>query len=314
MNVFLAGASGAIGRQLVPLLRDAGHRVGTFVRSEAKRSQFAGLGSGVFVADAFDSAAVEDALRRFEPEVVVNQLTAIPRRLNLRNWDRDFAPTNRLRTEGTDILLRAARRCGARTVIAQSFAGWPYARSGDWVKTEEDPMDAKPPRAMRETLTALDHLETSVKREFPDGGVVLRYGGFYGPGTSLASDGSLLEDVRKRKVPVIAGGTAVWSFIHVLDAARATLAALNAKPGVYNVTDDDPTPVAEWLPFLAQTVGAKRPIRIPAILGRLLAGSAAVMLMRDARGASNARAKRELNWAPIYASWRDGFQKELKRG
>jgi nucleoside-diphosphate-sugar epimerase len=312
MRVFLAGAGGAMGKQLIPRLVADGHEVTGMVRTESKQDLVSGLGARTVVADALDAAAVNRALGEAEPEVVLHQLTSIPGNLEPRHFDRDFAATNRLRTEGTDNLLAAARAAGARRLVAQSYTGWPYARSGGAVKSEDDPLDPDPPAQFRRTLAAIRHLEGTVAGAEGLEGVVLRYGAFYGPGTSIALEGEQVEAVRKRRFPVVGSGGGVWSFVQIEDAAAATAAAAAAgSPGLYNVVDDDPAPVSEWLPALAAAVGAKPPRRVPRWLGRLVAGEAAVVLMTESRGASNARAKRELGWEPRYPSWRTGFEQGL---
>jgi nucleoside-diphosphate-sugar epimerase len=310
MKVFVAGATGALGRQLVPMLVDRGHDVVGMTRTESKRDLLRALGAQPVVVDALDPEAVAAAIGEAEPEVIVHQLTAIPASVNLRNLDRDFALTNRLRTEGTNHLLSAARAVGARRFIAQSFAAWPYARAGGAVKTEEDPLDPDPPRGVRETMAAIKHLERAVTGASWVEGLVLRYGGFYGPGTSLQLDPPTeqLEMIRKRKFPIVGGGTGVWSFIHIEDAAAATADAVErGEPGIYNVADDDPAAVSEWLPALASALGAPPPRRLPRWLGRLFAGEAAAVMMTEIRGVSNAKAKRELGWQPIHPSWRQGL-------
>ena len=260
------------------------------------------------VADALDPEQVADAVARARPEVIVHELTAIGA-LDMRHFDRDFALTNRLRVDGTDHLLSAGQAVGVGRFVAQGVAGYGmYARTGGAVKSEEDPLDSTPVREMSETLAAIGHLEKAVLRADWTEGIVLRYGAFYGPGTSLAPGEEQFELIRKRKFPLVGDGGAVWSFIHVADAAEATVAAIeHGSRGVYNVVDDDPAPVAEWLPALAQTLGAKKPMRVPRFIGRLFAGEAGVVMMTDIRGASNAKAKGELQWRPGHPSWRQGF-------
>jgi nucleoside-diphosphate-sugar epimerase len=307
MRVFVAGATGAIGQQLVPRLVAAGHEVTGMTRSESKQALLSGLGAVPVVADALDPDQVADAVGRAKPDVIVHQLTAIGS-LDPRHFDRDFALTNRLRIEGTDHLLSAGRAVEVRQFVAQSYGAWPYVRTGGPVKSEEDPLDPTPAREMRGTLAAIRHLEQAVLGAQWTEGIVLRYGAFYGPGTSMAPGGEQFEIVRRRKLPLIGDGAGVWSFVHVADAADATVAAIErGHRGVYNVVDDDPAPVAEWLPELAQTLGAKRPMRVPRFVGRLVAGEAGVVMMTEARGASNAKAKRELAWRPAHPSWRQGF-------
>jgi len=312
MKVFVAGAGGAIGKHLVPQLVKDGHDVVGMVRSQSKQGLVSNLGAEPVVADAFDADAVTRAVAEAKPEAIVHQLTSIPAAINLRRLDRDFALTNRLRTEGTDNLLAAAREAGARRFVAQSFAGWPYDPRGGGIKTEEDALNPEPVAPLRGMQDAIRHLEEAVTGADWIEGIILRYGPFYGPGTSLGADGSMTEMVRKRRVPVIGAGAGVWSFIHVADAAEATVAAVRGgSPGIYNIVDDDPAPVSEWLPALAEAVGAKPPMRIPRWLGRLGAGEAGVTMMTEAPGASNEKAKRELAWQPRYRSWRQGFAEAL---
>jgi nucleoside-diphosphate-sugar epimerase len=307
MRVFLAGATGAMGKQLVPRLVAAGHEVTGMTRSESKRAALRELGATPVVADALNADQVVEAVAKAEPEAIIHQLTAISDP-DLRHFDRSFAQTNRLRTEGTDYLLAAGRAVGVERFIAQSFTSWPYARTGGPVKTEEDPLDPTAPNGMQESLDAIRHLESSVIGADWTVGIVLRYGGFYGPGTSLAPGGQQIEMVRKRRFPVVGDGGGVWSFVHIADAAEATVAALDrGERGFYNVVDDDPAPVAEWLPVLADKVGAPKPWRVPRWIGRLAAGESGVVMMTEIRGASNAKAKRELGWAPAHATWREGF-------
>jgi nucleoside-diphosphate-sugar epimerase len=309
MRVFVAGATGAIGRLLVPRLVDAGHEVHGMTRSESKRAMLTALGAVPVVADALDPDQVAEAVARAKPEVIVHQLTAIPAGLDMRHFDRDFALTNRLRTEGTDHLLSAGQAVGVRRFVAQGVCGFgAYARAGGPIKTEEDPLEATPAREMRETLAAIHHLEAAVLGARWTEGIVLRYGAFYGPGTSLAPGAEQFELVRKHKFPLVGNGGGVWSFVHVADAADATVAAVShGTRGAYNVVDDDPAPVAVWLPALAQQLGAKKPMHVPRFVGRLFAGEAGVAMMTDVRGASNAKAKRELGWRPAHPSWRQGL-------
>jgi nucleoside-diphosphate-sugar epimerase len=310
--VFVAGATGVLGTRLVPLLVERGHEVTGMTRSPEKAGAVRAAGAEPAIADALDSTATAAAVERARPEVVVHELTALPAAINYRKVDRDFALTNRLRTEGTDNLLGAARASGARRFVAQSFAGWPYARLGGLVKTEEDPLDPDPPPGLRTTLDAIRHLEAAVLGTEGIEGLVLRYGGFYGPGTSVGKGGSVTEDVRRRRIPLVGDAGGVWSFVHIDDAARATVAAIErGEPGTYNIVDDDPAPVSEWLPGLASALGAKPPRRVPAFLARLAVGKHGVVMMTDARGASNAKAKRDLGWELEYPSWREGFRTGL---
>jgi nucleoside-diphosphate-sugar epimerase len=312
MRIVVAGATGALGRRLVPLLVERGHEVVGMTRSPAKAADLRAAGAEPVVADALDRDAVLRAVGQARPEVVVHQLTALAGLTNSRRFDQGFALTNRLRTEGTDHLLAAARAAGARRFVAQSFAGWPFARVGGPVKTEEDPLDPDPPAEFRRTLDAIRHLESAVRGAEGLEGVVLRYGGFYGPGTSVGDGGFLLEEIRRRRLPIVGAGTGVWSFVHIDDAAAATAAAVErGAPGIYQIVDDDPAPVSAWLPALAAAIGAKPPRRVPAWVARLLAGEHGVVLFTDIRGASNAKAKRELGWNPAYPSWRQGFRTGL---
>lgn len=306
MKVFVAGATGAMGKQLVPRLVEAGHEVTGMTRTPGKRHELEALGATAIVADALDADQVAEAVATAAPAAIIHQLTAIGS-MNPRRFDRDFALTNRLRTEGTDHLLAAAQAVGVRRFVAQSYASWPYARTGGPIKTEDDPLDPEPAREMRESLAAIRHVEAAVLGARWTEGIVLRYGAFYGPGTSMAPGGEQFEMIRKRRYPIVGDGGGVWSFVHIADAAEATVAALeHGSPGIYNVVDDDPAPVARWLPAMAERIGAKRPPRVPRLIGRLAAGEAGVVLMTDVRGASNAKAAAELGWRPAHASWRDG--------
>jgi nucleoside-diphosphate-sugar epimerase len=311
MRVFLAGAGGAIGQRLIPGLIQAGHTVGALTRSEGKREMLSQLGASVFIADALNAEAVNAAIETFRPDAIVDQLTAIPQQLDFRHFDRDFALTNRLRVQGTDNLLAAGERAGVLRFVAQSFAGWPYARVGNEIKSEEDPLDSNPPTKFRDSIQAIRYLESSVLRRKHGGGIVLRYGAFYGPGTALSKGGSLVEAIGKRKVPIIADGTGIWSFVHIDDVATATLAALAGEPGIYNVVDDEPVSVETWITFVARILKAKPPFHIPAWLARPIVGQHGIALMRDARGASNKKVRRELDWKPAHPTWRQGFRDEL---
>jgi nucleoside-diphosphate-sugar epimerase len=314
MKVFIAGATGALGSQLIPQLVTRGHEVVGMTRSEAKRDALRALGARPAVADALDPQAVARVVAEAEPEVIVHQLTALSGPMDMRHVDRYFATTNRLRTEGTDHLLAAGRAVGTRRFVAQSYAGWPFARSGGPVKSETDPLDPNPPQALREALAAIRHLERAVTATEGIEGIALRYGGFYGPGTSLSGDpdAEITRTVRKRQFPVIGSGDGVWSFVHITDAASATVAAIAGDElGIYQVVDDEPAPVRDWLPALADALDAKPPRRFPRWLGRLAAGEAATVMMTEIRGASNAKAKRELGWTLRYPSWRVGFAEAL---
>ena len=313
MKVFVAGGTGTIGRRLVPLLTTQGHDVFATTRVPEKAAALRAAGAVPVVVDALDREALRRAVLEAQPDVVVHELTALSSGGSLRRFDSQFAATNRLRTEGTDNLVEAALAAGARRVVAQSYAGWPYAREGGPAKEEDAPLDPRPPRQMRRSLAAIRHLENAVLAAPAVDGVVLRYGTFYGPGTAIADGGELVDLVRQRRLPVVGSGAGVWSFVHVDDAAAATALAMEpgAPTGVFNVVDDDPAPVREWLPELAAAVGAESPRRVPTLLGRLAIGEAGLSLMTRVRGASNARARDELEWRPRYESWRRGFRNGL---
>jgi nucleoside-diphosphate-sugar epimerase len=313
MKVLVAGATGAMGRQLLPRLVEDGHEVVGITRSEAKLGLIRDLGATGVVADVLDRADVARVVAQVEPEVIIHQLTALDRPFDTRHFDRTLAQTNRLRTEATDHLLAAGRVVGVKRFIAQSYAGWPFERTGGAVKSEDDPLDPAPPKAMRDSLDAIRHLEAAVTGADWTEGIVLRYGGFYGPGTGLSPDGGAqVELLRERKFPVVGDGGGVWSFVHIADAAEATAAAVtHGRRGVYNIVDDDPARVADWLPAAASAVGAPPPRHVPRWLGRLFAGEAGAIMMTEVRGASNEKAKRELGWKPRYASWRQGFAQGL---
>ncbi len=312
MKVFVAGAHGAIGKTLVPQLIEAGHDVIAMTRSSQSALQLRKLGAEPVVADALDRSSVARAIGDARPEIVIHELTALKGVKDYAHFDDEFALTNRLRTEGTDNLLEAARAVGARRFIVQSFGNWDYARTGSALKTEVDAFDPTPPRNQVKSLEAIRYLESATLGADGIEGIVLRYGNLYGPGTSIANGGDVAEMVRKRMFPVIGDGAGVWSFIHVDDAASATIAAIqHGAPGVYNIADDEPAPVRAWLPAFASAIGAPKPLHIPVWLGRLMVGEVGVSLMTQIRGASNAKAKRELNWRPGYASWRLGFKSGL---
>jgi nucleoside-diphosphate-sugar epimerase len=306
MRVFVAGATGAIGRQLVPRLVAAGHEVHAMTRSASNKAMLEEMGAVPVVADALDRHRVAEAVATAGPDVIVHQLTAIGA-VDTRHMDRDFAATNRLRTEGTDHLLAAGQAVGVRRFVAQSNA-IVYGRTGAAVQTEEEAFDPSPAPTMAANQEAIRHLEAAVLGARWTEGIALRYGWFYGPGTGIAPGGEVPELIRRRKFPLVGDGGAVWSSIHVADAAEATVAAIErGRRGVYNVVDDDPAPVAEWLPTLAEQLGAKKPMRVPRLVGRLFAGEAGVVMMTELRGASNAKAKRELAWRPAHPSWRQGL-------
>ncbi len=307
MRVFVAGATGAIGKQLVPRLVEAGHEVHGMTRSESKQALVRELGAVPVVADALDAEQVAEAVGTAKPDVIVHELTALTG-VDMRHIERDFAATNRLRSEGVDHLLSAGHAVGVRRFVAQSIGAVPYARTGGPVTVADDPLDPEPPRELRAVVAAIRHLEQAVLGARWTEGIVLRYGAFYGPGTSMAPGAETFELIRRRKFPLVGDGAGVWSFIHVADAAEATVAAIErGSRGVYNIVDDEPTRVAEWLPEVAQALGAKKPFHVPRVVARLLAGEAGVMMMTELRGASNAKAKRELGWQPAYPSWRQGL-------
>jgi nucleoside-diphosphate-sugar epimerase len=307
MRVFVAGGTGAIGRRLVPQLVAAGHAVVATTRTPTKVRELRALGAEGVVLDGLDAVAVGEAVARAEPDVIVHQLTSLAGMSDLKHFDRGFARTNELRTAGTDALLAGAAAAGVGRFVAQSFAGWPSAPGGSGLTTEDEPLDPHPLPAMAQTHAAIRHVEEAVLAA-PLEGIALRYGGFYGPGATE----TMVELVRARKLPLVGNGAGVWSFIHLDDAASATVAAVErGAPGVYNVVDDDPAPVAEWLPYLAEAVGAPPPRHVPTWLGRIAAGEVGVAMMTRIRGASNAKAKRELGWQPAYASWRAGFRDGL---
>lgn len=315
MKVFVAGATGAIGRPLVRMLVAGGHEVVGTTRAPAKVDALQALGVQPVVLDALDRDAVLRTVTEARPEIVIHQLTGLTVSLDYKRFDDSFAATNRLRTEGTDNLLEAALATGARRFIAQSFGGGLFnERTGAWVKTEEDPLDHEPMTAARESLAAIRHLEAAVTAAEGIEGVVLRYGLFYGPGTNVTHGGQMLETVRGRRMPVIGGGAGRFSFVQVEDAAAATVRAVDrGAPGIYFIVDDEPAPAAEWIPELARVIGAKPPLRVPASVGRHAAGEVAVTQFTQMRGSSNAKARRELGWTPRYPTWREGFRQGLRQ-
>jgi nucleoside-diphosphate-sugar epimerase len=278
------------------------------VRNPQKGTEMKAIGVKVVVADALDQDKLTEAIRKAEPEVIIHQLSALAGVSDFKKFDQEFALTNRFRTEVTDTMLAAARLVGARRFIAQSFCGWPFARDGGPVKSETDPLDPTPPANFSQTLAASRYLEEAALRATDVEALALRYGIFYGPGTGIAKDGSLVDLVSKRRMPIVGDGMGIWSFIHIQDVARATVAAMSrGTPGIYNVVDDEPAAVSTWLPALADAVGAKPPRKVPVWLGKLAIGDGGVMMMTKSRGGSNAKAKREFGWQPIYPSWRHGF-------
>ena len=311
MRVFIAGASGAIGRPLIPMLIQRGHDVIGTTRGnpEAVRA----LGAAPMIMDGLDPRSVASAVDRATPDVVVHELTALSGPSDLRHFDRSFASTNRLRVEGTHHLLSAARAAGVRRFVAQSFTGWTNDRTGGPVKSETDPLDPNPAAGSRASMAAIRELESTVEKAVDVKGIVLRYGLFYGPGTGLGRGGDQTAMVAKRQFPVVGGGTGVWSFVHIDDAAEATACAIESDvTGIFNIVDDDPAPVAEVLPEFARVIGAKPPRRLPAWLARPLVGEFGVSLMTKVRGSSNAKARRELGWQPRHSSWREGFAQAMR--
>jgi nucleoside-diphosphate-sugar epimerase len=314
MHVFLAGATGVIGRALVPRLLAAGHRVTALTRSRARAAEHERQGVRLALGDVFDRQAVIDAVVAAKPDAIVHQLTAIPPRLNPRRVRQELALTNRLRTEGTANLLAAGRVAGVERFVAQSIA-FVCQPTGEGPLSEDAPLYQDAPRAFAAVIAAVAELERRVTSPPDLVGAALRYGFFYGPGTVYAEDGAMVEDVRRRRVPLVGEGAGVFSFVHVDDAAEATVLALErGVRGVYNIVDDEPAPVGEWLPFLAERLGAPPPRRVPVWLARLAAGPYAVYLMHEQRGYSNAKAKEALGWTPRHPSWRDGFAALLAGG
>ncbi len=309
MRIFLAGATGVIGRPLVPLLVAAGHEVTGMTRSPARAATLHAAGAEAAIVDALDAEGVERAITEAQPETVMHQLTSIPARINPRTQTRDFELNDRLRTEGTRILVSAAQRAGASKIVAQSIAFVYEPGPPGTLHGEQDPLVSEPPASFKRSAEAVRSLERTV---LDAGGVVLRYGYFYGPGSAISREGSMGTDIRRRRLPIVGSGAGVWSFVHIEDAAQATLAALAADgPAAYNIVDDEPAPAAEWLPTLAQALGARPPRKVPAWLARLAAGSYGVGVMTAGQGASNALAKRELAWTLAHTSWREGFRTAL---
>ena len=305
MRVFIAGGTGAIGQRLIPLLIEGGHDVVATTRRADRREQLGALGAEPMVMDGLDAGSVGEAVARAEPDVVVHQMTALTDIRSYKRFDAEFAVTNALRTRGTDHLLTAAEAVGVPRFVAQSYTGWPNVRSGGPVKTEDDPFDPDPPANQRASMAAIRYLEEVVVDRSPEG-IALRYGSIYGSGA--AAEIALADMIRERKFPIVGSGAGVWSFIHLDDAALATVAAVeDGAPGVYNICDDDPAPVSEWLPYYARCLGAKPPRHVPVWIARFAAGDVGVSMMTQIRGSSNAKAKRELGWEPIWESWRDGF-------
>ena len=313
MRVFVAGSTGVIGQSLVPLLVECGHEVIALSRSPQKAKRIEAPGVQVVFADAFDRDALTAAIKDSKPEVIIHELTALSQlEANFKKLDEQFAQTNRLRTEVTDTLLAAARLVGARRFIAQSFCGWTFAREGGPIKSEEARLDPDPPASFRKTLAAIRYVEDVVCNASDIEALALRHGFLYGPGNTMGKGGEVVELICKRQFPIVGNGGGIWSFIHVKDAAQATAAAVSrGTAGIYNIVDDEPAPVSEWLPFLADALGADPPRRIPGWLARFVIGEGGVSMMTQIRGGSNAKAKREFGWRPIYQSWRRGFVEDL---
>jgi nucleoside-diphosphate-sugar epimerase len=315
MRMFVAGGTGEVGRRLVPQLVQRGHEVVGTTRTPAKADQLRAAGAEAAVLDALDAEQMMRAVVDAKPEVVLHELTALSGPASIRRFDAFFEATNRLRTVGTDNLIAAALAAGARRIVVQSYAGWTYARTGGMVKSESDPLDEQPARNAAATLAAIKYAERATMAA-PIEHVVLRYGGFYGPGNALGrdvgKDGELLTMVRGRRLPIVGSGDGLWCFVHIDDAVSATVLAAEGSPqGIYNVVDDEPAQARSWLPYLAQAIGAKPPLHVPAWLVRPFVGEYVVMTMTTARGASNARARAQLGWQPRYPSWRDGFRTGL---
>jgi nucleoside-diphosphate-sugar epimerase len=307
MRIFLAGGTGAVGKRLVPQLIAHGHEVTATTRSADKVDVLRALGARAVVVDGLDAVAVGEAVARAEPDAIIHQMTSLAGTPDMKHFDKWFATTNELRTRGTEHLLAAAQAAGVERFVAQSYTNWNNIREGGAVKTEDDPFDPNPPKYQSETLAAIRFLENAVLTA-PLEGIVLRYGNFYGPGGSE----SLVEMVKKRKMPLVGDGGGVWSWIHLDDAAAAAVAAVErGKRGIYNIVDDDPAPLAAWLPYLAEAVGAKKPMHVPVWLGKLAAGEVGVSMTTQIRGSSNAKAKRELGWQPTWSTWRKGFRDGL---
>ena len=312
MRVFVAGATGVLGRRLVPQLVDAGHDVVGTTRTPARMEGLRLTGATPVHMDGRDAAAIRECVLGARPDVVIHQMTALGGEFDLRKFAATFAETNRLRTEGTDNLLAAAIEAGARRFMVQSFTGWPNEQKGGPVKTEEDPLMSDPPKGVRETVDAIRHLEAVTLGATGIHALALRYGGFYGPGNALGKGGDMFEAVAERKMPLVGEAGGVHSFIHIDDAATATaLAVERGAPGLYNIVDDDPAPVSDWLPYLAEVIGAKPPRRVPVWLAKMFVGEPGVSMMTRIRGSANAKAKRELGWKLKYPSWRQGFVEGL---
>lgn len=313
MKIFVLGSTGVVGVNLIPLLIEKKHDVAALVSSSQKIKAAEAMGVEGVAADVFNKDELTSLVKKIRPEVIIHQLTALKGVTgNFRNFDKEFEMTNRFRTEVTDTLLNVAVEAGTKRFIAQSFCGWPFARTGGPVKSEEDPLDPDPPASFRKTHAAIRYLEDRVKEAKNVEALALRYALFYGPGTGISKDSVIINQVRKRKMPVVGDGTGIWSFIHIKDAAQATVMALtDGEPGLYNIADDEPAPVSAWLPYLAEVLGAQPPRKVPVWLVRIFIGEGGVSMMTQIRGASNTKAKQKLNWELKYTSWRKGFKEGL---
>ncbi len=312
MKVLVAGATGGLGRSLVPQLVAAGHEVTGMIRSGSGAAGVRAFGADVVLADGLDADAVRAAVESVRPEVVVHQMTALKGGIDFKHFDDSFALTNKLRTVGVDNLIVAAQAAGVRRFVVQSYAGWNLQHGGSATKTEADPFDPNPAPAQRQTMAGIKHLESAVLNADGLEGVALRYASFYGPTADLGKGGSMVELVQKRRLPIIGDGTGVWSFIHYDDAAAATVKAVESDvTGVFQIADDDPAQAAVWLPEFARILGAKAPRHIPSWLGRLAVGDVGVAAFTEIRGADNTLAKKTFDWQPGYASWRQGFSQGL---
>jgi len=312
MKVLVAGATGGLGRSLVPKLIAAGHEVTGMIRSESGAAAVRAQGADVVFADGLDAGAVKAAVASAQPEVVVHQMTALRGGINFKKFDESFAVTNRLRTEGTQNLLAASHAAGVRRIVAQSYAGWNLQRGGSMTKTEADPFDPNPAPATRQAMDGLQRLEAMVTGDKEIEGLVLRYANFYGPTGAIGKGGEIVELIQQRKLPLVGDGAGIWSFIHYDDAADATVRAVSTgDPGIYQIADDDPAASAVWLPELARILGAKAPRHLPAWLAKLAIGEVGVAFFTKIRGVDNALAKDTFDWQPGYASWREGFRHGL---
>lgn len=313
MKIFVLGSTGVVGINLIPLLIEKKHDVTALVSSSRKIKSVEEMGAEGAAADVFNKDELTSLVKKTKPEVIIHELTALKGVTgNFRKFDQEFEMTNRFRTEVTDTLLNAAAEVGTKRFIAQSFCGWPFERAGGPVKFEEDPLDPNPPKSFRKTHAAISYLEDRIKKAQNVEALALRYGLFYGPGTGIAKDSVIINQVRKRKIPIVGGGEGIWSFVHIKDAVQATVRSVtNGEPGLYNIVDDEPAPVSIWLPYLANVLGAEPPRKIPAWLAKILMGEGGVSMMTQIRGASNSKAKQKLNWQLTYPSWREGFAEGL---